>query len=274
MSLEIQVFKHSQLLHRRVIDRRTADDVGIVEQLWLDPLAHKVVGFTCKSGLLGRQKRFFVWQQIERIGDNILVSGTPDIADTEKPEGVLTTTGQEVCTDAGNKAGKLVDYLVIAQTGAVMNYLFSSSGWQGVLDGIYQFSPSAIASFGLRRIIVSEAAVLTPEKYAPGLADQVHSAADFAQKDYEATVDHWQNLRERNQAGVEGLKRGVRQIAEELQDKAQVVKEKVSEVKEQASEKVSEVRSKLKKPEPTPRSPDTLETKAAELDIDDDDDDF
>lgn len=271
MSLEQQVLKYSQLLNRRVIDRATADDVGFVEQLWLDPKSHKVIGFSCKAGLLGRSKRAFMWTQIERIGENILVNATPEMADTQKPDDLVTVLGHEVCTDAGKVAGKLTDYLLVSQTGVVLNYLFSSSGWRGALDGIYVMSPAAIQSFGTKRIIVSEIVALNPELYEEGLHHKIGKAADFAQKDYEKTVDHWENLKQRTQVGTEGLKRGAQQLAEELQERAQEVKEKVSEVTEQAKERVTEARSKLKKETP-PAAPEILPNKPD--DDDDDDDDF
>ena len=266
MSFEEQVLKYSQLLNRHVIERTSADDVGVVEQLWLDPKSHQVVGFGCKAGLLGRNKRAFAWSQIERIGDNILVNTTPETVDAEKPEGVVTVLGHELCTDAGKEAGKLIDYLLVSKTGSVLNYLFSSSGWRGILDGIYVMSPAAIQSFGTKRIIISEIAALNPELYEEGLHHKIGKAADFAQKDYEKTVDHWENLKQRTQVGKEGLKRGAQQLADELQERAQEMKDKVEDVAEQAKERVTEARSKLMKETP-PAAPEIMTTP---LDEDDD----
>ena len=208
----------------------------------------------------------FTWAQIERIGENILVTTTPETANAQKPEDVVTVLGHELCTDAGKEAGKLVDYLVVSHTGVVLNYLFSSSGWRGVLDGIYVMSPAAIQSFGTKRIIVSEIAALNPELYEEGLHHKIGKAADFAQKDYEKTVDHWENLKQRTQVGTEGLKRGAQQLADELQERAQEMKDKVDDVAEQAKERVTEARSKLKKETP-PAAPEIIPATS-------DDDDF
>lgn len=228
MSAEKQVIQQSELLNRLVIDRRTADEVGRVEQLWLVPQTHLVMGLTCKSGFLGKSKRSFTWAQIESIGaDSIMVNSALDGVDPEKPEIISSVIGHEVWTDTGNKVGKLVDYLLVPQTGSVVNYLFSSSGWRGVLEGIYLLAPQAIISANSKRAIVSEAAVSDPQKYAEGLNQKVGQAAEFLQEDYEKTVDHWKNLKERTQAGAEGVKRGAQQLSEELQDRVQEVKQQV-----------------------------------------------
>jgi uncharacterized protein YrrD len=244
---EQQMVKHSELLNRLVIDRTSAEEVGRVEQLWLNPQSHQVVGLTCKSGFLGKNKRSFTWAQIESVGaDSIIVNLSAAVGDAEKPEQASSAIGREVWTDTGNKVGKIVDYLLVAKTGAVVSYLYSSSGWQGVLEGIYLLLPAAISSFGSKRVMVAEAAVQNPQQYAEGLSQKIGQAAEYFKEDYESTLEHLENARRRAVDGTQGVKRGAQQLADEFQEKVQEVKEKATEgalsLAEQAKQKAEAVR--------------------------------
>jgi uncharacterized protein YrrD len=225
MNTQPESVKQSEVLNRLVLDRRTAEEIGRVEQLWLNPQSHHVVGLTCKSGFLGNKKRSFTWAQIEAIGnDSILVNVDSEVVDSEKPESAVSLLGHEVWTDAGNKAGKIVDYLFFPKTGAVVSYLFMSNGWRGVLDGIYLLPSTAIASVGSKRVIVSDAIAQDSQQYAEGFNQKVAQTADFLMEDYKKTHGDWQ-----------AIKRGVQNLQEQVKDKAEqvtnIAKEKLSEVK-------------------------------------------
>ncbi|MBE9128927.1 MULTISPECIES: PRC-barrel domain-containing protein [unclassified Coleofasciculus] len=224
MSVQPQILKQSELLNRLVLDRHTTEEVGRVAQLWLDPQAHRVVGFTCKSGLLGGKKQSFTWRQIYTIGtDSILVSTLQDTTVSDQGEPLESRIGHEVWTDAGNKVGKLVDYIFEPKSGAVINYLYASNGW-GVMDGIYLLAPAAISSVGSKRLIVLTAAVQNSQKYTEGVNERISQAAEFIREDYQKTLKH-----------METVKQDMPHFAENLKDQAQSatdkIKERFSEVK-------------------------------------------
>lgn len=224
MNRQPESVKHSEVLHRLVLDRRTTEEVGRVDQLWLNPQSHQVVGLTCKSGFLGGNKRSFTWAQIETIGnDSILVNYDSEGVELEKPESAVSLIGHEVWTDAGNKVGKVVDYLFVPQTGTVVSYLFVSSGWHGVLDGVYLFPFTAISSVGKKRVIVPDAIAQVPQQYAEGLNQKANKAAEFLKEDLKKTQTDW-----------EVIKRGAQNITEQVRDTTEkvtnVAKEKLSEV--------------------------------------------
>lgn len=226
MNTQQQIVKRSNLLNRRTIDRRTALEVGSVDRLWLDPQSHRAIGFTCKSGLLGSKKRWFAWTQVDTVGENVFVSINPELPELQQPEQAVSAIGLEVLTDAGDRAGWVVDYLFDVKTGSVVSYLFKSSGWRGVLDGIYLLPVGDILTFGSKRAIVSEAAVLEPQQYTEGLHQKVGQVAEFLQEDFDKTLKN-----------VEGVKRGAQSLAQKLQDKAlevrDVAQEKVAQLKAQ-----------------------------------------
>ena len=136
----------------------------------------------------------------------------------ESIEPLDSRIGVEVWTDAGNKVGKLVDYVIEPETGAVVNYLYSSSGWQGIMDGIYTLAPTAVSSVGKKRIIVLEKAVKNSEKYTEGVHERMSQAAEFIRNDYKKTLQH-----------VESLKQGVPQVTDHLTDQAKAAGDKLKE---------------------------------------------
>ncbi|MEG5057885.1 PRC-barrel domain-containing protein [Microcoleus sp. A2-C5] len=231
MSTSQQIVRRSELQGRRTIDRRTAEEVGRVDRLWLDPHSQRAIGFTCKSGLLGSKKTWFAWAQVDTVGENVFVTINPELPELHQPEQAVCPIGLEVLTDAGNKAGTVVDYLFDVRTGSVTDYLFKSSGWRGVLDGIYLLPVAAISTIGSKRAIVSEATVSEPVQYAEGLHHKVGIVAEFLQEDFDKTLKN-----------VAGVKRGARNLAGKIQDKAlevrDVAQEKVAELKRQRDESV------------------------------------
>jgi uncharacterized protein YrrD len=252
MTTAEQIVKRSELINRRTIDRRTAEEVGRVDQLWLDSQSHRAIGFTCKSGLLGSKKRWFAWAQVDTVGENVFVNINPELPELQQPEQAMSPIGLEVLTDAGNKAGSVVDYLFDVRTGSVLNYLFKSSGWRGVLDGIYLLPVATISTIGSKRAIVSEAAVSEPEKYTEGLHQKVGMVAEFLQEDLDKTLKN-----------VEGVKRGAQSLAEKLQDKA-------LEVRDVAQEKVAELKQKQAsaQPESPPQEQPIVPEPPPESDLD------
>jgi uncharacterized protein YrrD len=116
MSTSPQIVRRSELQGRRTIDRSTAEEVGRVDRLWLDPHSQRAIGFTCKSGLLGNKKCWFAWAQVDTVGENIFVTINPELPQLDQPEQAVCPIGLEILTDSGNKAGTVVDYLFDVRT--------------------------------------------------------------------------------------------------------------------------------------------------------------
>lgn len=232
MSTKAELLKQSELLNRLVLDRHTTEEVGRVTQLWLDWQAHRIAGLTCNSGFLGGKKHHVAWEQVNTIGsDSILVNSLKEETESETLEPPESHIGAEVWTDVGNKVGKLVDYIIEPETGAIVNYLYSSSGWQGIMEGIYTLAPAAVSSVGKKRIIVLEEAVKNSEKYSEGVDERMSQAAKFIRSDYNKTLEH-----------MESLKQGVPQVTDNLTDQAKAagdkLKERFSEGKDSSQKRV------------------------------------
>jgi uncharacterized protein YrrD len=239
------VIKQSQLINLLVLDQRTAEELGRVDCLWLDPQIHRVIGLTCKSGILGSNKQSVTWRQIESFGEHsILVNiNSNEFTNPEKPDEVYSLIGHEVWTDTGSKVGKLVDYLIVPKTGAVVNYLFSSSGWRGMLNGLYVLPTTKILSIGSKRLMVEEATFQEPQFYSEGFNQKVGQFKDFFKTDLEETKRH-----------LDSFTKGAQNIAEQAKDRA---KELGDKAKEQLTE------NQVKSEDPAlPEAVETIEIKA------------
>lgn len=235
MSIEQQIAQHSELLNRLVIDRTSAEQVGRIEKLWLDPNSHRVLGFVCKSGFLGGNKKAFTWEQVANIGkDSVMVNSSPDAQEPTQPERVANVIGYQLVTEAGNKLGKIVDYILAIKTGEAIGYLFASSGWSGVMDGTYLLSPDDIARFGSKLAIVVDAAMERPQQYTEGMSTKVNQAAEFLQEDYEKTMGDLKGLIRGGQDLTAQAKEKATQVAAQAKEGAQTLAEQAAQAKESA----------------------------------------
>lgn len=228
--LQAKPIRQSQLLNRLVLERQTTEEIGHVDQLLLDYQAHRVVALRCKSGLLGAKKRYFAWGQVESIGtDSILVNTSKNNKTQQETESWDSLIGHEVWTDAGNKIGKLVDYLLKPKSGTVVNYLFSDLGWHGVMDGMYLLPPVAISSIGRKRIIVLDAVAQNSKQYGEGLNKKISQATDLIKEDYQKTVQDFQDVKRKAQHIPEQLKDKAQSVTEQFKDKAKATTEQLKD---------------------------------------------
>ncbi len=230
--------KHSDLLDRLVLDPKTAESLGRVGQLWLDPGAHEVLGFSCKSGVLGLGRHRYTWAQIESIGSEGIMVSVPVADEPRKPSTVEHVIEAEVWTDTGNKAGLLIDYRIHRATGAVVDYLFAADGWGGLTHGVYALPPSAIVSMTSKRVVAHAAAIQHADLYTAGITQKVAQAKDFVQDDYTRTKQD-----------ISGVVLGTQAIANQLKEKisgvAGQVQGNTQKLTEQAKVKLSDTASQV-----------------------------
>ena len=236
MTTRPEVVRQSQLLNQLVIDRNTMEELGRVELLWMYPQTHRVLGLICKSGLLGTKKLAFKLTQVEARGVNgILTYAQPEETDAGKVRQLVSLVHHEVWSDAGNKIGRITDYWFNLQTGAITRYLFVSKPPTGA---IYQLPPTKILSCGAKRVLVSEAAVVSLALEREGIEQQVTKAGDFLKK--EATQE-WRSLVQQTEATTQRAKGQLNHLAGQAKERAQSLsnqtREKVQTLTEQLKEK-------------------------------------
>ena len=193
-NVSAKMIERSKLLNQLVLNAETTEEVGKVSQTVLDAEGREVMGIVCQTGFLGRQKQIFAWSEIVSIGrDGILVK-VKDMPTENAPELKDSLIGSELWTDPGNRVGKITDYLIELETGKIPFYLFVSSGWQGVRDGVYQLPTTAIYSLGSKRIIAEREAVINAEQYSEGIGQKLDHAAELIKEDYAKTQADWQKV--------------------------------------------------------------------------------
>ena len=257
--------KYADLLGRLVIDRGSTEEVGHIEQIWIDPALHRTIGLTVRSGLLGRQRHAVVWQQVVSVGrDSVLVRSPQPLNGEDAPfpdTNCCSGAGLEVWTDGGDRAGKIVDYRFDADTGAIFDYLFVVKGLRSLTDGAYRLLPESILNTGEKRAIVVQAAVDDAEKITKGIGDRIDSARDYLQEDYEKTLDHWSNVRKTASGFAGKVRETVQQAAEKLPDAKEQLQEKTQQLQEKTQQLTDLAREKFagptsKTPEPEPKTID------------------
>ena len=103
---------------------------------------------------------------------------------------------------------------------------------------IYQLPPTKILSFGAKRVLVSEAAVVGLALEREGIEQQVTKAGDFLKK--EATQE-WRSLVQQTEATTQRAKGQLNNLAGQAKERAQSLsnqtREKVQTLSEQLKEK-------------------------------------
>jgi uncharacterized protein YrrD len=215
--------KFSELLGKPVIDCKTSDELGQIEQLWLNPKTHQIEGATCRSGLMGLKKRHLTWSHIESIGADSVVVSIPTGVEPTRPDWVECEIGQAVYTDTGDRIGAFKDYYLDAETGDVLDYLFVSTGLRSLIDGLYRLPASAIVSLGSQRLIVMETALQTAEREG-GLSQTVTQVGEYLKDDYARTQ---QDLT----SALQGTKAMATQVQEKTQQLASQAKDTLTDRK-------------------------------------------
>ena len=153
----------------------------------------------------------------------------PEATDSEKVQQLESLLHCEVWSDAGNKIGRITDYLFNLQTGEITHYLFASSGWGGITGSIYQLPPNYILSAGSRRVLVPEAAVRSFAVYREGIHQKLSKAKEVLKEDYSQVAQEWRSFVKQAQTVTEQAKEKAQTFAEQAKEKAQTLAEQLQE---------------------------------------------
>lgn len=227
-----EVIRQSEFLNQLVLNRSTMEELGRVEVLWMYPQAHRVLGFICKSGLLGNQKWAFQLVQIDAWGESgVLTNTPPQKTDAEKVRRLESLIDHEVWSDQGNRIGKITDCLFHLRTGEITHYLFVASGWSSLIGEVYQLPPDQIQSFGKQRVLVSETAMPHFEVYQPGISRKISQAGEAFK---EEAAQEFSTFAKRAEATAEQAKTRAQQFSQQV---SQQFKQKTQGLNEQVKDK-------------------------------------
>jgi uncharacterized protein YrrD len=225
MPQQPEVIKQSDLLNQVVLDRAELREMGQIEVLWTYPKAHRVFGFICKSGWLGSKKTAFNLDQLDAIGsDGILVNSQPVETDVEKVRQLESLVNYEVWTDAGDRVGKITDYLFDLLTGEIQHYLYVSNGWGGIVGSVYLLPPNYILRLGNQRAVVPEGAVESFGIYRVGIQEKFSKVKDLLKEEQSQVTEEMRSLVQKARSLAEQAKEKAKTIAEQVKEQtAQLV---------------------------------------------------
>ena len=242
MSRELEIVRQSELINQIVIDRGTTEELGRVDVLWMYLPAHRVLGFVCKSGLLGNKKSAFKLDDIEAIGDNgilVLTKGQATTADRVKQ--LESLMQHEVWSDRGDRLGKVIDCLFNLRTGQITHYLFAAGELPGIIGEVYQIVPSQIMSVGKKRVLIYDVAADQLELYQESLPRKVSKAGEALK---EEAVQEWRSISQRTKERLQELAEQAKERAqtwnERLREEAQLLAERAKEQSQELAEQVRE----------------------------------
>jgi len=165
------------LLRLVPLDLDTADSLGPITEVWVDPRRHQVIGIGFGGGL-GRRSQRFPWSQVVSIGHDGLILRTsvsaPNDAENGPFDNTIAPSEVEVWSDYGDCLGTLVDYRFVPSTGEILQYHFttpipassptSSEVDDGLLPGCYALPPQSVISLGRRRMMIAHDALAQAER--------------------------------------------------------------------------------------------------------------
>ncbi len=212
------IMQYSKLLGRLVLDCKTTEELGRVDQVWINPETHCAIAIRCQAGFLGKNKQTFTWNQITAIGeDSLLVDPTlissADLMVDKADPGI----NREVWTDSGNQVGKVIDYRFDPKTGQIDAYLFTSKGWTSLIEGVYAIPITTITSMGSKRLIVPAPVIDEMTPFIEGVTHKVAKAGEFIKQDIEETQQHLETVKDGLQTAIGKGKA----IANHIKDQAQ-----------------------------------------------------
>ncbi len=244
MTTRSTIVRQSELLNLLILDRSSMEELGHVETLWMYPQKHRVMGLISKSGFLGSKKAAFNLAQLDTLGDgSILVNSKPEPTDAQKVRQLESLILSEVWTDAGRKAGEIIDCLFNLRTGVISNYLFVVNRWRGVTDGIYLLPPDQILSIGKTRVLIADRAMTSLTTYSDGIKQQLTKASAAIKSDYVHLAD---DVRTAAEKAAETAKLTAEQATGRLQSFTGRVKEQATLLAQQAKETAQRLGEQVK----------------------------
>ncbi|KAG6595550.1 hypothetical protein SDJN03_12103, partial [Cucurbita argyrosperma subsp. sororia] len=133
-----QVMRRSNMLAKQVISVQTALSLGFVSQLWVNTEAWMVKLVEVKPSLLSGESEWFLLEDIDQVGDVILVHDETVMENEFKMAGLETLVGYRVVTPGRRNIGKIRGYTFNINSGAVESLELDSFG--------YSFLPSSLVS--------------------------------------------------------------------------------------------------------------------------------
>jgi uncharacterized protein YrrD len=229
--------RQSELLNQLVLNRSTMEEWGRIDVLWMYPPSHRVLGFVCKTGFLGRKKLAFKLSQVESLGGNgVLTHSQPDETDADRVSQLESLVQCEVWSQAGHKLGKIIDCVFNLRTGAITDYLMVGDRLSSLTGSIYRLPPHKVLSLGRERVLVAETALTEFVAYREGLQHKIAKVTTTLKDEYEDATEELRSLAKRAQETTQQTTGQIKTLAEQARERAQLLAEQARERAQELNE--------------------------------------
>jgi uncharacterized protein YrrD len=176
---------HSDLVGGQVFDRDTTEDLGRVETLWMYPQSDRVLGFIIKSGLLGKNKAAVNLKQIRAVGPQIVwVEGKSTATNADRVKQLESLIGLDLCTEGGERIGRIVDCQFNWKTGEIVEYRFATNQLEAITGDTFALHPAYVLSFGKKRVLISDRAAKAVLDQPVGIQRKLAALKDNIKTEY------------------------------------------------------------------------------------------
>lgn len=244
------ITRHSELLNRLVIERDTMQEMGRVEQLWMYPQAHRMMGVICRSGRF-RSKRFvYKLPQIESLGKgNIWVSGKPTETTDEQIQRLESLMDHEVWVDGGDRLGVIIDCMFNRKTGAITRYLFVDNPLRRLVGSPMTLSPTEMKGFGNYRVLVDERSTQRLQRERLSLKETWSTVREQAREEYGQVTEEMRTAQQQAAERAEVLRQQAAERAgsfrEQATEQAQTWQQRLAEQAQTWGKKIGEQAQEL-----------------------------
>ena len=168
--------QRSFLLGKPVITRTTGTNLGVVNQMWVDTNAWKVVALDVRPNMFFGEMDSVMLDKLKQIGDVILVHDESDAQNHIVLYGLNFLIGSEVVTEVGGYLGKVRDFSFNPDDGSVVSIHFDSLGSPVIPSTVlstYAVNCSEIISVGPDRIVVASGSESRVQQLSSGVMQRL-----------------------------------------------------------------------------------------------------
>ncbi|HZT97266.1 MAG TPA: PRC-barrel domain-containing protein [Chloroflexota bacterium] len=159
----------------RVVSVADAQELGTIDDAFLDVEAGKVVGLRIKPGGLFSGHKAVPLKDVKSIGPDAVTVETPEVVvevdatdELKAARGLHSLNGMQVLDDRGVEVGHLADVDADFNTGRLLTLVMTGTAAERKQHQSREVPASAIQSFGERLIVVRSADLLPPEAAGAG----------------------------------------------------------------------------------------------------------
>ncbi|KAL9238970.1 hypothetical protein vseg_013333 [Gypsophila vaccaria] len=205
-----ELMKRSSLLAKQVIGVNSGFSLGFVSQIWVDTSSWVALEIEVKPSLLSSESGNVLLEDIERVGDVVLVQDEEFVLNEFRTVGLETLVGYSVVTPKGRNLGKVRGYSFNINSGAVESLeldAFGNSLIPTSLVSTYALLTEEVLHVVSDTIIVHETAPSHLQRLTKGFLSMMNPTSSNFNREYDDFEEEFMRLVERRKSRRKTSKR-------------------------------------------------------------------